>query len=111
MTTKREVAWIWRWAPMLSYSVNLGKVCHQGNRDCSRSAVFHENESTLPWCSIRSLSANAVNSFGLVPSKRCRRKQRPSPGPTPDQIGVTNTFSRNGVTAITSTRFEDPPAK
>jgi hypothetical protein len=67
------------------------------------SGLSYENESTLAMVQHSwSPSANAVNSlrFGFLRSVAVGSNEAQSLGPTPGQIGVTNTFSRYGVTAI-----------
>ena len=66
------------------------------------SGLSYENESTLAMLQHTwSLSATMVNSlrFGFLRNAAVGSNQGQSLGPILDQIGVTNTFSRNGVTA------------
>ena len=67
------------------------------------SGLSYENESTLAmmrhsW----SLSPSAANSlrFGFLRNVAVGSNEAQPLGPILDQIGVTNTFSRNGVTAV-----------
>ena len=67
------------------------------------SGLSYENESTLAMMQHSwSLSPSAVNSlrFGFLRNVAVGSNEAQSLGPILDQIGVTNTFSRNGVTAV-----------
>ena len=67
------------------------------------SGLSYENESTLAMMQHSwSLSPSAVNSlrFGFLRNVAVGSNEAQSLGPILDQIGVTNTFGRNGVTAV-----------